>query len=156
MSCPAHTDMDIAVQLRKVNRNGTPLEHANYTMPAPLPSIPNSNVAKHLGPSGLLRASHAASLLPKSHPDAYPAYSHRRREAVAEGSVVGLEIPIWPVGMVFEKGEGMLLRVAGRELGLPEVLVPHAPPPRWGANEGVHVVHTGGEYGSFLMLPVIT
>lgn len=48
-------------------------------------------------------------------------YDHDRREPIPIGTVIPLLIPIWPVGMVFEAGEGLALRVSGRDMSLPEV-----------------------------------
>ena len=64
-------------------------------------------------------------------------------------------IPIWPVGMVFEAGEGLMLRVAGHDMCLPEVEMMRPTKPV-DENKGAQVVYTGGERDSFLMVPVIS
>ena len=154
MSCPSHTDLDVHVQLRKLDYKGNMLEHANYPMPIPIHKIPNTNVAKHQGPTGVLRASHSVSLVPKQDPEDFPVYTHRTRTPIEPaGTVVALEIPIWPIGMVFEAGEGIALLVTGHGMVLPEVGGPLKEP--IDTNRGRHFVHTGGECGSFLMLPFI-
>ncbi|EOD52596.1 putative x-pro dipeptidyl-peptidase c-terminal non-catalytic domain-containing protein [Neofusicoccum parvum UCRNP2] len=152
LSCAAHDDMDVHVQLRKLGRDGRLLASLNYPCPVPITEVPDVNVAKFIGPDGMLRASHACT---KEYRDGRPFYTSTRSEPVPRGTVVPLEIPIWPVGMVFEEGEGVMLRVAGHALRLPELemLRPKEPIDE---NVGRHVVHTGGEYDSYLVLPVIS
>jgi hypothetical protein len=138
--------------IRKTGVNGTLLAHNNYPVPVPIHELANSNVPKYQGPNGVLRASHAISQVPKQHPDDYPVYTHRVREPITPGTVVGVEIPIWPIGMVFGQGEGITVSIAGHDLKLPELA-------SWESeelndeNQGLHVVYTGGERASFLMLP---
>ncbi|XHF98745.1 hypothetical protein AWENTII_002284 [Aspergillus wentii] len=149
------TDMDVVIQIRKLSSTDTPLTSLNWSpMPKPAPEVPDVNVAKHLGQQGMLRASHGMSLRPRSHENELPVYDHDRAEPVKPGEVIPLLIPIWPVGMVFEAGEGVMLRVSGHDMALPEVegmRVDEAVD----ENEGVHTVYTGGERGSYLVLPVI-
>lgn len=66
-----------------------------------------------------------------------------------------LEIPIWPIGMVFGEGEGICFTIAGHDLKLPEL-------ERFGfreelldKNKGKHKIYSGSIRSSFLMLPVI-
>jgi uncharacterized protein len=56
--------------------------------------------------------------------------------------------------MVFAAGEGIMLRVSGHDMCLPEfeamrVLVPED------ENLGNHTIHTGGDFDSSLTIPVI-
>ncbi|KAF5566843.1 cocaine esterase, partial [Fusarium pseudoanthophilum] len=100
MSCPDNDDFDVAVQI------------------LPIDQVPNTNIVKTLGPQGFLRASHHVSLEGGPVPsndlssETDVLYSHRVREPVKPGSVVRLEIPIWPIGMVFEAGEGIALNIS--------------------------------------------
>jgi len=146
--------MDIHIQLRKIGINGSPLAHNNYPVPVPIHRLNNSNIAKCEGPTGILRASHAVSQVPKQNEDEYPVYTHRVRRDVEKGTVVGLEIPIWPLGMVFDEGEGLEVTVSGHDRRLPEMegLEPKEP---LDMNVGKHILHTGGEQASFLMLPYL-
>ncbi|EYE89952.1 alpha/beta-hydrolase [Aspergillus ruber CBS 135680] len=157
MSCPDNKDFDISIQLRKLSSTGEPLESLNWTpMPKPAPEVPNVNVAKHLGQQGMLRASHHVSLLPPEDgdEDGFPHYDHKSRQDIVPGDIVPFLVPIWPVGMVFEAGEGLMLRVSGHDMILPEVEIMRLREPV-DENVGMQVVHTGGEYASFLVLPVI-
>jgi predicted acyl esterase len=155
MSTPDHDDMDVTVQIRKINSKGELLKHLNYPCPVPEAEVPDVNIAKTLGPQGFLRASHRVSLdRDHSASDVDLFYTHREREAIPPGKKVRLEIPLWPIGMVFAPGEGIMLRVAGHDLCLPEaepmrVLVPED------ENVGTHTIHTGGDFDSSLTIPFI-
>ncbi|KAL1644146.1 hypothetical protein SLS58_004426 [Diplodia intermedia] len=157
MSCAAKDDMDVNVQIRKTGHSGQPLQSLNYPVPVPVDQVPDTNVAKYLGPDGMLRASHACTK--EYHRDdgggLRPFYASTRSEPVPRGSVVPLEIPVWPIGMVFEEGEGVMLRVAGHDLRLPEVEMMRLTEPV-DENVGRHVVYAGGGYDSYLVLPVIS
>lgn len=148
--------MDVTVHIRKINTSGNALESLNYPCPVPAHEVANTNVAKVIGPEGFLRASHAISRdNSRSSADGQQVfYAHDRREAVPPGTKVRLEISLWPIGMVFEKGEGIMLRVSGGEMIYPE-FVHLAPTEPEDENAGSHVVHTGGQYDSCLILPVI-
>lgn len=124
-------------------------------MPKPEAEVPNVNVAKHIGQQGMLRASHRVTLQPRISDDELPVYTHDFAEPVKPGEVIPLLIPIWPVGIVFEAGEGLMLRISGHNMSLPEVeaMRPEEPVD---ANRGTHTLHTGGEYESYIVLPTIT
>ncbi|KAF5983078.1 esterase [Fusarium bulbicola] len=162
MSCPDHDDFDVVVQIRKIDNQGRQLSHPNYPCPVPIEEVPDVNTAKTLGPQGFLRASHSISL----HGDDGPVvsddlsretdilYSHRVRQPISPGTIVRLEIPIWPIGMVFAAGEGIALKVSGHDMCLPETDLCRLTEPE-DENVGRHYVHTGGDYDSHLVIPVI-
>ncbi|KAB8279123.1 Alpha/Beta hydrolase protein [Aspergillus minisclerotigenes] len=155
MSSNVKDDFDVVVQIRKVSVCGELLESLNWSpMPAPGPKVPNVNVVKHLGQQGMLRASHHVSLQPRASEDDVPVYDHRSREAITPGEIVPLLIPIWPLGVVFEAGEGLMLRISGHDMSLPEAESLRLTAPV-DDNEGQHTVYTGGEYESYLAIPVI-
>ena len=62
-----------------------------------------------------------------------------------------IDIELLPIGLVFYPGEQLRFVVSSRNLlgtmmpGIQEYV---------GANSGQHVIHTGGEYASYLQLPV--
>jgi len=93
-------------------------------------------------------------MLPGSRDDELPAYDHRSRKTITPGEIVQLFTPIWPIGVVYEPGEGLLLKVSGYDMSLPEVEALKPTEPR-DENRGLHIVHTGGEYGSYLIIPRI-
>jgi hypothetical protein len=153
MSCAQHDDMDVVVQIRKISASGQLLEHLNYPCPVPVEEVPNVNVAKTLGPQGFLRASHSISLAPGGTENEV-FYTHDKREPIEPGTVVKLDITLWPMGMVFAAGEGIMLRIAGHDMCHPEtelVRVKEAVD----ENVGDHVIHTGAQYDSYLIIPVI-
>jgi predicted acyl esterase len=156
MSCTAKDDMDVVVQLRKVDQAGKPMEHLNYPCPVPGEQVPNTNVAKILGPEGHLRASHAISLDESRTRGTGQElfYTHDRQERVAPGTIKRLELTLWPIGMVFEKGEGLMLRISGHSMIYPEFEHLQLTEPK-DENIGLHTVHTGGQYESSLIIPVV-
>jgi uncharacterized protein len=156
MSCAEKDDMDVGVQIRKIDATGKLLEHLNYPCAVPVAEVSDLNVAKTLGPQGFLRASHSISRdESRTRQDGQEVfYAHDKREALEPGKVVLLEITLWPMGMVFVEGEGILLRVSGHDMSFPEVDLVRLQEPD-DENEGVHVIHTGGQCDSCLILPVI-
>ncbi|ETS74386.1 hypothetical protein PFICI_14252 [Pestalotiopsis fici W106-1] len=154
MSCAEMGDLDVVVQIRKISAKGELLEHLNYPCPVPVEQVPNTNIVKFLGPQGLLRASHIVSKDEENSTDVEIIYKHDKLKAIEPGSMVKLEITLWPIGMVFAKGEGIMLRVAGHDLSYPEVEdVTKVEPDD--ENVGRHIVYTGGEFDSTLTIPVV-
>ena len=154
--------MDVVVQIRKISASGEKLAHLNYPCPVPINQVPDVNVAKTLGPQGFLRASHHVSINSAGGPVAAEdvsgatdvLYSHRKRSPIPMGTVIRLEIPIWPIGMVFAAGEGIALVVSGHDMCLPETDLCRLHEPE-DENIGTHNLHTGGECASCLIIPVI-
>lgn len=118
MSCPDRDDFTVFVILRKLDRNGKDLLHLNFPFSAtPIKSIdeiPNKDRASlnlHLGSTGILRASHRAIDSSRSiHPN-FPFHPHTKQEKVPPGTVVKLEIGIWAMGVDFDAGESVSVRV---------------------------------------------
>lgn len=156
MSCDEADDFDVVVQLRKISSSGELLESLNWLpMPKPPAEVPNVNVAKHIGQQGMLRASHHVSLEPRESDNEVSRYNHKSRQAITPGSVVPLLIPIWPAGMVFQAGEGLMLRISGHDMAHPETESLRVTRPV-DENRGKHTVYTGGDRESYLVIPVIT
>jgi uncharacterized protein len=158
VSCQDQDDMDVFVQLRKVDKAGNVL--ISYNVPLPdlarmgmaQDQIPKVNPMIYLGPAGHLRASHRAldKTLSKPH---WPIHAHDREEPVPAGTVVKLEIGIWPGGMIFSEGESLLLKVSGHWMTLAEypwLRGTHTP-----KNKGKHNVHLGGKKASHVVLPFV-
>ncbi|OJJ46081.1 hypothetical protein ASPZODRAFT_2051812 [Penicilliopsis zonata CBS 506.65] len=156
MCCQQHDDMDVAVQIRKISAQGIPLAHLNYPCPDALSidDVPDVNTAKTLGPQGFLRASHSISRDASQSTEQEIFYRHDRREPVGLGTIVPLEITLWPMGMVFAPGEGIMLRVSGHDMCLPEVELIR-PTTAEDENVGEHEIHAGGRYDSCLVLPFL-
>ena len=158
MSCTEHDDLDVFVQLRKVDSKGQVLQHMNVPVENLVPAVPgpkdvpDSCFYKYLGPTGVLRASHAITKLSESEPF-LPEYSHDRQEKVSPGTVVRLEVPIWPGGMAFDAGESLMLKVAGHPMNMMELLGLGGNIPV--ENVGRHIVYFGGEHSSSLTVPLV-
>jgi len=157
VSCDEHDDMDVYVQLRKMDGSGRLLEHINippHALGLPADEIPNINPLKYLGPQGILRASHRG-LDPELSRPSHLVLSHSKVDKVRPGNVVKLEIPIWPCGVAFEVGETLVLKISGHDMRLAEF--PALAGTFRSGNKGVHKIHCGeGGRHSQLVVPVIT
>ncbi|KAF7125709.1 hypothetical protein CNMCM5793_002002 [Aspergillus hiratsukae] len=155
VSCDAKDDMDVVVQIRKVDKAGNPLMQTTFPAPVLDRDVPFTSLLKVTGSQGFLRASHRISRDEKKlSPDGQEIfYTHDRAEKIAPGTVVPLDITIWPMGMVFQAGEGIMLRVSGHSMNGLFFSIAEEPED---ANVGEHVIHTGGKYDSHLIVPVIS
>ncbi|KAL4809155.1 alpha/beta-hydrolase [Aspergillus unguis] len=156
MSCTEKDDMDVVVQVRKIDKNGKPMTHMNFPIPGLESDLEDVCLYKYFGSQGFLRVSHSVSRdsAMSSRDGQEVFYRHDCQEKIPPGKIVPVEITLWPMGMVFAEGEGVMLRVAGHDMcgslfpGLP-VGEPDD------ENVGDHTVYTGGEYDSCLVLPVV-
>jgi hypothetical protein len=161
MSCKEHNDLDIYVMLRKLSTTGELMEQSNvplHELPADIKTakqVYSVSPCKYLGPLGMLRASHR-EIDPVKSTDYLPYHPHQKAEYVTPGEVVGLDIGIWPMGIVFEKGEGLRVHLSGRDMRLPEWDNPHVAHMEPQFNIGRHNVHVGGKYAeSYLLIPKV-
>jgi predicted acyl esterase len=155
MSCPDHDDLDVFVQLRKVDCRGQVLQNINIPLVhlglGSKGDVESINTLIYLGPTGVLRASHRAldARLSKPH---WPAHAHSRISPVPPGSVVKLEIGLWPAAIQFEPGETLMLKIAGHHMTLAEFV------PLRGrfatGNKGTHHVHFGN-FASHIVIPTV-
>ena len=152
-------DLDVFVQLRKMDKSSTILQYMNVPLEQLVPpkfdpeEVPNSCFLKYLGPTGVLRATHAGTRV-SSADDTWPEYRNdSKMEAVAPGHVHRLEVPIWPGGMMFEANESLVLKVAGHYMSMMEFefLNHHSDI----ENKGRHTVHVGAEYDSHVVVPLV-
>ena len=102
---------------------------------------------------GWLRASHRELDEQRTTPE-QPIHKHERRIWMIHLEPVLLDIEIWPTNIVFEAGETLRLVIKGSEIysapGSP-FAIRHAPL----NNDGNHIIHAGGRYDSFLLLPMV-
>lgn len=166
MSCKDLDDMDVYLIIRKLDRDGNALLNFNIPFinqkPGTQPKdIPDENIYKYVGPSGRLRASKRETsddplftedMKAKRDPTEvwYPHYNSHK---VTPGDIVELDIGIWPGGIVFEDGETLRLEVKGHDPILPEYPPLHRSLPN--LNKGKHYIHTGSQYPSSILLPLI-
>ncbi|KAA9160740.1 CocE/NonD family hydrolase [Amycolatopsis acidicola] len=103
---------------------------------------------------GWLRASHRALDEAASTPYR-PVHSHTARSLITPGEVVAVDVEIWPSSTFFARGDRLRLTVAGKDtFAYPPGT--HVMAHTDTVNIGRHVVHTGGDRGSYLIVPVAT
>jgi len=131
-------DMDLFLTLRNFDAAGNEvMETGQQGSPVP--------VAK-----GWLRVSHR-ELDPDLSLPYRPYHRHTRRLYLKPGEIVKVDVEIWPTSMVFKKGHRIRLDVQPRDgVGSQGYMHYHAD-----YNTGTNTVYAGGEYESYLLLPVI-
>jgi predicted acyl esterase len=132
-----HDDMDLFVNIQKLGEDGEWLPTSVLGEP-------------HPGTWGKLRVSRRA-LDEKLSSDYAPILAHTKSEKLKEGEIVPVDIGIVPISRIWHKGQRLRIQIAGRYIreGWFEPL-------HWDTdNKGNHVIHTGGEYESYLQVPVI-
>lgn len=135
-------DMDLFVSLEKIDTSGKRVEFPFFT------TREDGSVAL-----GWLRASHRELDEELSTPE-QPRHLHQREQRLSAGEIVPVQIEIWPSGTLFEPGDILRLVVQGHDIHLYDhpITLLHAD----ARNAGRHVIHTGGEHGSILLLPIVS
>jgi hypothetical protein len=136
-------DMDLFVALEKLDADRRRVPFIFYAV--------NENGPLALG---WLRVSHRALDPARSRPER-PVHSHLAEQRLSTGERVPVDIEIWPSSTQFRAGETLRLVIQGRDI--PEAGVPNGPTARHDEtrNRGLHVLHTGGAYEAFLLIPQI-
>jgi uncharacterized protein len=132
-----HNEMDLFVNIQKLDEKG------NW-LPTHILGEP------HPGSWGKMRVSHRA-LDESSTTDFEPVQSHLKEEKLKKGEIVPVDIALVPISRIWHKGQQLRVQIAGHYIreGWFEPL-------RWDTdNKGMHVIHTGGRYDSYLQIPVI-
>jgi len=129
-------DMDVYTRICTLDENGEKLYQ-------------NAILYEFSGPNGMLRVSHR-ELDPAKSTICEPYHPHKTLSYLSPGEIVSIEIGIWPTSQLFHKGEQIQVVVAGYDyLGLEghyrsgEVY-----------NKGKHIIHTGGQYDSHIIIPI--
>jgi predicted acyl esterase len=133
----SHDEMDLLVNIQKLDEDG------NW-LPTNILGEP------HPGAWGKMRVSRRA-LDEKLTTKFEPVQAQLKEEKLAKGQIVPVDIAIVPYSKIYHKGQQLRVQVAGRYIreGWFEPL-------RWDTdNQGRHIIHTGGEYDSFLQVPII-
>ena len=174
VSAPDHDDMDLAVRVEKLSRDGQPLPDRTGNL---------------IAATGLMRVS-MRQLDETRSTEAEPYYTFTTEQKLKPGEIVPVEIEIWPMGLYFDEGEILQLTVgayrpanAAIPFGSASISVPRdgftympgqpvemmtvggnatqcADPVEVVVspathNAGRHRIYTGGEYDSYLYVPVI-
>ena len=137
VSCDGYDDMDLFINVQKADAEGNWVPW--YTLDEP-----------HPGAWGKCRVSRATvdKKLSKKHS---PVYTMTDTHKLEEGEVRAVDIAIVPTARVYHKGERFRVQISGRYIreGWFEPLA-------WDTdNAGTHNVHTGGEYASWIEIPVV-
>lgn len=135
-----HNDMDLFVTIKKIHENGTEIPVTIFNGTAP-----------HPGAWGKMRVSHR-ELDDALSSDFQPVQSHRREQKLDPSEVVAIDVEINPTSRIWRKGEILRVQVAGRYIRDEHWIEPLM----WEVdNRGSHIIHTGGEYASYLQIPVV-
>jgi predicted acyl esterase len=144
MAAEGADDMDVFVGIYKFDAKGNFVPFAYYSF------FDDGPVAL-----GWLRASHR-ELDKKQSTEFQPVHTHARELKFKKGEVVPLDIELWPSGTHFKAGEKLRLIVQGTDLQkYSKVKDPIYFRHEDTVNSGRHVIHTGGRYESYLLVPII-
>lgn len=144
MSAEGADDLDVFVGVQKLGVDGAVVHFPYYAQ------FEDGPVAL-----GWLRASHRELDAAKS-TDYQPVLAHRRLQKIEAGAVVPLDVEIWPSSTRFEAGEGLRLIVQGSEINkYPKTSAPVYFRHEDTVNRGLHIIHTGAAYDSYLLVPLI-
>lgn len=174
VSAPDHDDMDLAVRVEKLSRDGQPLPDRTGNI---------------IAATGLMRVS-MRQLDEARSTEAEPYYTFTTEQKLKPGEIVPVEIEIWPMGLYFDEGEMLQLTVGAYQpanaaipFGSASISVPRegytfmpgqpvdmitvggnatqcadptdvvvSPATH---NAGRHRIYTGGRYDSYLYVPEI-
>ena len=153
--------MDIYVEVRKLGRFGRLGLSRNIRPPNPvvawmLEQLYRLGKAKFgmmffSGAKGMHRVSQRQTDPAKS-TEAEPFHTFKSAQKLNAGDIVAVDIQIWPMGMKWRAGEQLQLLIAGHKLSTVEM--PGVAPPDT-VNKGRHIIHTGGQYDSRLIVPFV-
>jgi predicted acyl esterase len=140
-----YNDMDIFVKVSKVGTDG----EYKYHYPVP----PEEYDASYSGPKGRQRVSLRKLDSAKSTVNE-PYHTFDETQKLLPHEIVPVEINIWPTALRFHPGETIEIAIAGFPYGVP---MPHGVGmvKQDRDNNGNHIVHTGGQYDSKLIVPFI-
>lgn len=140
VECRGHNNMDIYCWATKHKANGefVPIRFMGEVF---------------RGPWGSMRVSRR-ELDPVLSSDFQPVQAHLKDEYLASGQIVPVEIEMAPTARIWHKGEKLHLEICGHDIK-----------PEWQRNDrddtfndngnGLHVIHCGGKYDSYLQIPVM-
>ncbi|OTO72801.1 MULTISPECIES: CocE/NonD family hydrolase [unclassified Enterococcus] len=154
MEADGYDDMDVFVWIQKLDKFGNVL--SEFVVPnhgAALQDFTQEGASalRYKGAWGRLRAS-MRQLDDQLSTDEIPAYRFDCVEKLSQGEIVEMDIVLSPMGLAYEAGETLRVVVSTKdELGSVMPGTPGAKPD----NHEAHILHTGGEYASYLQLPIV-
>lgn len=163
VSIEGHNDGDFHFWMQKFDKDGHQIAHSMLPMPKPLafafdvvrkiPAI-SARIPWHMlytGPYGKQRLALRKLDLAQSS-EGQPIHAFDEVELVEPGEVVPMQVLLWPISMRFRAGEQLRLRVAGYDLRGPFLKSVKRAVNR---NKGFQILHSGGEYDSHVLFPVL-
>ncbi|MDR0874939.1 MAG: CocE/NonD family hydrolase [Clostridiales Family XIII bacterium] len=135
VSTDSGNDMDLFAYVTKEDSLGV----ANY---------PLMLGVDYMGAEARLRVSHRKIINAELHDW---QHEHKTEELIEPEQIVEIETIFWPTGVVYRKGEILVLTISARELQMFEFPTPRLPT----RNEGTHTIYTGGKYDSYITIPVV-
>jgi len=137
VAAESYNDMDLFINVQKLSTNGTPLPIRLFGEP-------------HPGAWGKMRVSRR-KLNAKLSTDYCPVQAHTCDEKLEPGQIVPVDIEIVPTSRFWHKGQQIHIQIAGRY-----IRGDWFEPLSWNTdNKGRHIIYNGGQYESFLQIPVI-
>jgi len=135
-------DMDLFVAIQKYDKAGKYVPFAAFNC------LEDGPVAL-----GWLRASHR-ELDPERSAPQQPWLMHKRQLKLEKGVPVPVDIELWPSGTRFAQGESLRVVVQGSDIYKYARWIARAGHPKT-INAGTHVIHTGAQFDSHLLVPVV-
>lgn len=140
VECRGHDNMDLFPWVKKLDCEG------NF--------IPVSCMGEdYRGAWGYFRCSRR-ELDPRWSTDFQPVQAHFKDEPMEQGVIYPVDIEFYPHSRIWHKGETLRLEIAGRFIQTDWYEDAHMDF-QTNNGEGTHVIHTGGEYDSYLQIPYI-
>jgi len=140
VECRGYDNMDMFVWIKKFGQEGEYLPVWAIREP-------------FRGAWGYMRVSHR-ELDEKLSSDFQPVQSHRNIQPLRPGEIVPVDIEIWPHSRIWHAGETLRIEIEGRYVKS-EWFEDRKVTFTEDNGDGIHVIHTGGKYDSFLQIPVI-
>jgi predicted acyl esterase len=145
MSAEGAEDLDVFVAVQKLDARGAIVPFPFYAQ------FEDGPVAL-----GWLRASHRELDGTRS-TEYQPVLTHRGQQKLEPGAVVQLDIELWASSTRFDAGEGLRLVVQGSEINkYPKTSAPVYFRHEDTVNRGLHIIHTGAQYDSYLLVPKVS
>lgn len=130
-------DMDLFIAVQKLDADG------NW--------LPTNVMGKpHPGAAGKMRVS-LRELDEEKSTDFQPYHTYKTCQKLSPGEIVPVDIEIWPTSRFWHAGEQIRVEIMGHY----ERIDWFEPFNYDTLNKGDHIIHTGGQYDSFLQIPVV-
>ncbi|MDR1271553.1 MAG: CocE/NonD family hydrolase [Clostridiales Family XIII bacterium] len=140
VECRGHDNMDLFPWVKKLGQNGEYL---------PVHCMGEN----YRGAWGYFRCQRR-ELDPKLTSQFQPVQAHEKDEPMEQGVIYPVDIEIYPHSRIWHKGESLRVEIGGRFISTEWFEDSHMVF-ETDNGEGTHVIHTGGEYASYLQIPYI-